>query len=224
MGYHIDLESITLEVYEQKLAVAWLPPGRKILREKLTERFSYFKENGINNVKALQTLLKKAKEVDILKKMALFEGDYLVILLREINSMLPKPNRLKDFPGVPQTAIEKLEAMGIKDTKHLFGKVLTPLERQNLSALLDLPVDLINELASLTDLSRIKWVGGIFARMLFDLGVKNVREAAFLDPVELHKNINELNSQGNYFKGKIGLNDIRIFVAAAGEVPVEIEF
>jgi hypothetical protein len=222
MGYHINLENITLEVYEQKLAVAWLPPSRRILQERLAERFEYFREADIKNLKELQRQLKQSKLLKKLSELPLFEGDYLVILLREINSMLPKPNRLKDFPGIPQTATEKLEAMGIKDTKHLFDKVLTPQQRQNLAMESELPLDLIHELASLTDLSRIKWVGAIFARVLFDLGIKNVRDAAGTDPVELHQKVNELNSQRQYYKGKIGLNDMRIFVAAAADVREEI--
>lgn len=223
MGYHIDLESISLEVYEQKLAVAWLPPSRRILQEKLAERMGYFQEADIKNLKELQKLLKQPKLLKKLSELSLFEGDYLVILLREINSILPKPNRLKDFPGIPPTATEKLEAMGIKDTKHLFDKVLTPRQRQDLARESDLPMDLIHELASLTDLSRIKWVGAIFARMLFDLGIKNVKDAATADPVDLHEKVNELNSQRKYYRGKIGLNDMRIFVAAARDVPMELE-
>ncbi|HRQ31139.1 MAG TPA: DUF4332 domain-containing protein [Saprospiraceae bacterium] len=222
MGYHIDLENITLEVYKQKLAVAWLPPSRRILQERLSERLDYFREADIKNLKELQKLLKQSELLKKLSELTLFEGDYLVILLREINSMLPKPNQLKDFPGIPSTATEKLAALGIKDTKHLFDKVLTPEKRQNLAFESDLSLELINELASLTDLSRIKWVGAIFARVLFDLGIKNVRDAAGTDPVELHQKVNELNRQRNYYKGQIGLNDMRIFVAAAAEVPLEI--
>lgn len=222
MGYHIELEKISLQQYMHRLETAWLPPGRRILREKLAERIGYFMEADIKNLKELQKLLKQDKYLKKLSELSLFEDDYLVILLREINSMLPKPNALKDFPGISPAAIEKLHAMGIKDTKQLFGKVLTSTQRQNLASESDLPLDLIDELACLADLSRIKWVGAIFARMLFDLGVKSTREAAVADPVDLHQKIDEINRQRNYYKGRIGLNDIRIFVTAAGDVPVEI--
>lgn len=223
MGYHIDLEKISLQQYMNRLETAWLPPGRRILREKLAERIGYFMEADIKNLNELQKLLKKEIYLKKLSELSLFEGDYLVILLREINSMLPKPTALKDFPGISHAAIEKLQAMGIKDTKQLFGKVLTSAQRQNLASESDLPLDLIDELACLADLSRIKWVGAIFAKMLFDLSVKNVREVAAADPVDLHRKVNELNSRLNYYKGKIGLNDMHILVAAAGDVPVEME-
>ncbi len=222
MGYHIELESITLEAYAEKLEVAWLPPSRRILQVKLAERFGYFQEAGIQNVKELQKLLKQPKYMEKFSELSLFRDGYLVILLREINSMLPKPNALKDFPGIPEDAAEKLAAIGIKDTKSLYNKVLTAQMRDELSAQCELPGDLVDELSSLADLSRIKWVSAIFARMLYDLGMKNVAEVAAADPVDLHRKVNELNSRRNYYKGKIGLNDMRILVAAAGDVQVEI--
>lgn len=47
MGYYIDLERITIDRYKTKLGSSYLPPSRMILKEKLDERFGYFKEKGI---------------------------------------------------------------------------------------------------------------------------------------------------------------------------------
>jgi hypothetical protein len=35
MGYYIDLEKLTLDDYRKKLASAYLPPSRMILKEKI---------------------------------------------------------------------------------------------------------------------------------------------------------------------------------------------
>jgi hypothetical protein len=53
MGYYINLEKISIDDYQTKLESAYLPPSRMILKEKLDERFGYFKKIGIKNVKGL---------------------------------------------------------------------------------------------------------------------------------------------------------------------------
>lgn len=60
--------------------------------------------------------------------------------------------------------------------------------------------------------------------MLYDLGISSVEMAAKANPELLHRQLNELNIKKNYFRGHIGLNDIRVLVAFAGDVPVEVEF
>jgi len=91
MGYYIDLEKLSIDDYRLKLESAYLPPSRILLKEKLEERFTYFKTLGISNVKDLMQLLKKKDTFSQLSKQDVFAGDYLTILLRELNSTLPKP-------------------------------------------------------------------------------------------------------------------------------------
>lgn len=63
MGYYIDLEKITIDGYRNKLESAYLPPSRMILKDKLDERFGYFRSIGLKNVKELIQLLKKKGQV-----------------------------------------------------------------------------------------------------------------------------------------------------------------
>lgn len=224
MGYYIDLASIRLEHYKAKLATAYLPPSRMILKERLDERFDHFHGLGIKNVEELrQTLRKKDKRAE-LSQVECFSGDYLKILLREVNSTLPKPNRIKEFPGISAETALKLEKIGIKNTPALYDKVKTCESRKELSDATGINESEILELAQLTDLSRIKWVGVTFARMLYDLGIDTVKKASKADPVDLHKKINQLNKEQGIYRGQIGLRDIKIFINAAGEVPLDIEY
>mgnify|MGYP001300121217 CR=1 FL=1 len=84
-------------------------------------------------------------------------------------------------------------------------------------------VDIL-ELIKLTDLSRIKWVGVTYARMLYDLGVDNVEKVSKSDPKDLHTRINLIIKEKNIFKGAIGLNDVKILIESASELPLDIEF
>lgn len=222
MGYYIDLATITLDAYKEKIRNAYLPPSRAILKERLDERFGHFAEAGIKNLKELQQTLRKKDKFDSLSKENCFKGDYLVILLREINSTLPKPNKISDFIGITAETAAKLEKVGIKNTQKLYDKVKTPQNRNELSKITGISSEIILELTKLTDLSRIKWVGATFARMLHDIGVDTIEKACSIDPNTLYEKINQINKDRNYYKGQIGLNDMRIFVNAAKEVPQEI--
>jgi hypothetical protein len=195
-----------------------------ILKEQLENHFAQFKNHGFTNVKELWTALKKK---DLFNELASMEGlsvDYLKILSRELNSMLPKPNKIKDFPGIEKKTVETLEKAGITNTLQLFDKVGCPGSRKELAQSTGIPLPVITELTSLADLSRIKWVGAKFARMLYDLGIDSVEKASKADPEKLHARLNQLNQEKLYYRGQIGLNDVKILVQAAHDVPLVIEY
>ena len=224
MGYYIDLEKITIDNYRIKLESAYLPPSRMILKEKSDERFGYFKSIGIKNVKGLIQLLKKKDKFAELSSIDCFSGDYLTILLRELNSTLPKPNNLVDFTVISRNTIDKLEKIGIKNTEKLYDKVIKKSDRQKLADSTGIDYQDILGLTKLSDLSRIKWVGVTYAQMLYDLGIDTVEKVSKSDPIDLHARINQMIKENNIFKGAIGLNDVKILVEVANELPLDIEY
>lgn len=224
MGYYIDLEKITIGDYRIKLGSAYLPPGRIILKEKLDERFGYFKSIGIKNVKELIQLLRKKDKYAELSKVDCLSEDYLTILLRELNSTLPKPNKLADFVGISKNTIDKLEKTGITNTEKLYNKVIKKSDRQKLADSLRIDLQDIIELTRLAYLSRIKWVGVTYAQMLNALEVDTVKKVSESDPIDLHARINQMIKENNIFKGAIGLNDVKILIESANELPLDIEY
>jgi predicted flap endonuclease-1-like 5' DNA nuclease len=224
MGYYIDLEKLSIDDYRLKLESAYLPPSRILLKEKLEERFTYFKTLGISNVKDLMQLLKKKDTFSQLSKQDVFAGDYLTILLRELNSTLPKPNKLAEFISISPETINNLEKAGITNTEKLYNKVQTKSDRENLSQATGVDLKDILTLTKLSDLSRIKWVGVTYAQMLHDMGVDTVEKVTMSDLVDLHEQINRMIKEKNIFKGAIGLNDIKILIASAAELTQDIEY
>ncbi|HUM89625.1 MAG TPA: hypothetical protein PKV50_08840, partial [Prolixibacteraceae bacterium] len=112
MGYYTDLATISIDDYQAKLESADLLPSRMLLKERLAERFGYFKSIGIRNVLDLQKLLKKKEKLAELTKVDGFSEDFLVVLLREINSIQPKPNKISEFIGISPETVSKLEKTG----------------------------------------------------------------------------------------------------------------
>ena len=224
MGYYIDLEKIAICDYRIKLETAYLPPSRMILKGRLEERFGYFENIGIKNVKELIQVLKKKDKFSELQKVECLSGDYLVLLLRELNSTLPKPVRIKDFSGISNETVSKLENAGIKNTVKLFDRVINSKSRRPLAAEIQITEKEALKLTKLTDLSRIRWVGATFAKILYDLGIDTVNKVTKADPTVLHAKVNQLNKEKGIYKGQIGLNDMKIVVNIAKDVPQDIEY
>ena len=224
MGYYIDLETISLDDYKKKLESAYLPPSRTILKKNLDERFGYFKGIGVKNVKELIQLLKKKAKLTELSKVDFFSEEYVTILLRELNSTLPKPNKIADFIFVSQEVRSKLEKVGIFNTEMLFNKVVKKSDRHHLAEETEITNSDLLEVTKLADLSRIKWVGVTYAQILYDLGVDTVEKVADSEPKDLHTRINEMIKERNIFKGSIGLNDVNILIESARELPFDIEY
>ncbi len=224
MGYYIDLNQLALESYKTSLLSAYLPPSRMMLKEQLNERFGYFAKLGIMNVAELIQYLKKKENIAELSKVACFSEEYLVVLLRELNSIHPKPNKIEDFSGTSKDTVEKLKNIGVKNSEQLYNKALTVSDRLKLSESSGIDLNEIQRLTKLSDLSRIKYAGVTFAHVLYILGVDTAKKASQSNPDELYAAITQLNKEKNIYTGQIGINDIRIFVNAAKEVSLDIEY
>ena len=224
MGYYIDLEQISIDEYQRYIEKSDLLPSRRIIKENLSERFTYFKNIGITNVLELQRTLKKNDKLTELAKINCFSTDYLKILLREINSIQPKPTKISEFKGISPDTIKTLEKHGFQNTFKLFDKIKTKNNRNELAKITGISAEEILELTKLTDLSRIRWVGATFARMLYDIGIDTVEKAANSNFTDLHLKINQTNKEKKYFNGNIGLNDMKLLVNAAKEIPLEVEY
>ena len=223
MAYYSDLEKISINEYRQKLELAYLPPSRRILTEHLDERFNFLIKSGITNLSQLLTALKKKDEFAKLSAVDCFTKDYLTILLREINSIHPKPNKLSEFDEMSTKTIANLAKIGITNTEKLYNVAVTQAGRHELANITGEEYDELTRLTKLADLSRIKWVGARYAQLLYSLGLDCAEKVSKSALDHLHRQINQQIREKNIFKGAIGLNDVKILIAAAGDLDYELE-
>ena len=101
--------------------------------------------------------------------------EYLTLLNREAKSYLSKPIRLNKFPEIQTRYLERLDDVGIRNSKQLFVEAQDQKKRERLSKETDIPLEALNELIGLSDLSRIYGVGPVFARIIYDVGIKSVK-------------------------------------------------
>jgi hypothetical protein len=174
--YHIDTEGYSLTRFQRGIASRQLIPSRRCLQDELEERFRILKDAGISNLKELIDALKTKAKVEQFSQMTGLPNDYLTILRREANSYLPKPVRLDILPGVAADHVARLKDEGITNTQHLFNQAGDRQRRVQLAQRTGIPPDKVDELVGLSDLTRAYGVGPVFARIIYDVGIRSIKD------------------------------------------------
>jgi len=217
--YCIDLEQFSLEQFRRMLETKDVPPSRRILLEEMDERFAALASMGIENLAELRAALKsKAKRETFAQESGLFL-DYLVILRREVNSYVSKPFNLAKIPGVNLEHVEKLAAVGVKHTKHLFERAMSPADRAALAEQAGVPGDALLELVKLSDLARIVGVGPVAVRLLYDVGVDTPETFLAHSVDDLLEKVRAVK-EGAYLTAK----DIEYCLETARHLPLAVEY
>ncbi|MDJ0757507.1 MAG: DUF4332 domain-containing protein [Ardenticatenaceae bacterium] len=224
MGYYIDLNRISLNEFTHMLKTADLLPSQQILMVDLDQRFETIKAQNITTVAALKKILKTKKKVEQFASATSLPLDYLTVLRRTINSYHPQPRKLRDFPDLDQKTIAKLEHIGIKTTVDLYEKIVSLEARDALKKQLDIDDEEALLLTRLTDVCRIRYVNQAFATLLIHSEFDTVEKIQKANYQDLHSKLIELNEGKKYYRGIIGLNDMKFFVNDAQNVALDIEY
>lgn len=223
MGYHVDLETISIKDFTIHIKSSYLIPSWKILEDDLDSRMTYFESIGIHNLADIKQALKnKAKIHDFAAENNLPE-DYLIVLRRVVNGFHPKPNKFADFPNIPDEIKEILAQHGFRHTLDLYDRIITSEQRSRLGAELGIDRKEVLKLAQLTDLSRIKWVNHTFAFVLHECGYETASMISQETPQALHEKVKLLNEERKFYDAHIGINDMRLVISSANMLQKEID-
>ena len=223
-SYHINLKEISLDQFRQTLKQAELIPSRRILKEQIDQRFERLQAQGISNLKDLLSAAKNAKKIAVLSNNTGLSEEYLTILRREVNALIPQPKNLRDYPGIEPAVIEKLGKRGIRNSKQLFLAARNKQERIQLSQAADIDPTKLLEMVKLADLSRVYGVGPIFARLLFDIGTETVESLAQADSEQLFRQLEKKYLEAGYSKADFKERDIRLCIRMAKDLPKSIGY
>lgn len=215
MSFYIDDKRIRLESILERIKETDLVPGRIKLLDDISGNFKKLEKSGLKTLNDLRKTLKNLKKIDVIAENTDIDSKYLTLLRREIESYFPKIRNLRNFSGIDNCLIEKLENMGYKNNKIFYEEFEVPEKYKELIESYDPDKESLDRLYALTGLTRIQWVSPIFAEMLFDSGYKDVYSIAEAVPERLHDSLERLNNKHNYFKGKIGIRDIRRLIRSA---------
>ncbi|MCD4709342.1 MAG: DUF4332 domain-containing protein [Bacteroidales bacterium] len=216
--YSIDPGLITLDHFKRLTGSRRMLPGRVALQEQMDERFGLLKRSGIENLRDLLRILDSKSKIESYAIQTALPPDYLVLLKREAGSYLARPFPLSNFPGIPYEYVELLKSKGIKNTKDLFEQVQSEHQQAQLAASTGIPEYRLMELFSLCDLSRITGVGGLFARVVYEAGIRSTGEFARTEAAsQVEKYLAVIEKHG-YAAGTLGVEDIRYSINYASVI------
>jgi hypothetical protein len=215
MPYHLDAEKISLNGLRKRIEATDLVPSRASLLEKMELNMKALEQQGIRTLARLRNELKTPRRLEAVASATGIETQYLTLLRREIESYFPKPFALKSFDWFPGSEIAKLERKSIKDTAALYEAMDSRQKRTALAKSTGVDITIVEALAQLADLTRVQWVSPTAARMLVEAGWKSAAELARADADELYEALRRVNAGDRFFKGKIGLRDVKRLVCAA---------
>jgi hypothetical protein len=223
MNYSIDFAKITLSQYKDQLKKRSFIPSRQILKDEADVHFNAFQKANIKNLEQLFSIINNKKTKNELLKEKEVSDEYLTILLRELKSIQSKPLKLSEFVWISQNAINKLEKQGIVNTKVLYEKIGKANDRKKIIEETNIDEETVIELLKLSDLVRIQWVNSTFAHILLVSGFDTVEKVSMANYEDLYNKISKKNEVLKLYKGKIGLNDMKLCVEAAKSIPIELE-
>ena len=122
--------------------------------------------------------------------------------------------RLATFPGINPKDIQALETIGIRNTKQLFNRGQNRKEKKQLSIETGIPIENLDEFFALSDLARLYGVGPVFARIIYDVGIKSVNDFV---KYEAHEFITIYENKTGK-KADFGVNDISFSLEIAKEL------
>lgn len=208
-------EDVNLQELKDRIMSTDLIPSRVALLDDIDNRFDSIAQKGVNTWAELSKVLKNPTALDSFAKLTCIDAQYLTLLKREVESYLQKPFSLKEITWVPSIVIEKLVEMGISNSASLYKKVKEKEGVQILVKQTGIDQTQLQYLLQLADLTRIQWVSPNTARMLIEAGYENSKKVALADPDELCEGLDRINVGGKYFRGKIGLRDVKRLIQAS---------
>jgi hypothetical protein len=221
--YHLDLACLPLGWLEEKIASHEIVPARKMLQDKMDERFAVLREAGMNTVADVVAALKTREDVRAFAARTGLPEDYLTWLAREARSYRPNPFALRDIPSAEGPIVARLEQAGVKTTKALFDRAASRKDRARLAEETGIAACQLLELVRLADLARIRGMGKTFVRLFAEAGVDSVRTLAAQNPVELRGRLEQVNQRRPVSAVVPSLKDVKEYVEMANELPKVLE-
>ena len=222
--YYMNLEEFSLDKFKQILRTEEMLPARQILKEDIEERFEVLSSMGVLHLKDLIDALKTKQKIEEFARRSGLSKEYLVILGREARSFKPKVVPLREMLGVDEEYVDMLESIGITHSKHLFKRGRSKEERERLSTATGVPIEELLVLVKLSDLARIRGLGGAFVRLFYEAGADTVEKLASWDSEKLSRAVVTLNKERGITKWVPSLKDVKQYVEMAGALAKVIEY
>jgi predicted flap endonuclease-1-like 5' DNA nuclease len=131
--------------------------------------------------------------------------------------------KIEEIEGIGPATGEKLRAAGVKDTDSLLERGCTRDGRKSLAEASGLSESQILKFVNMSDLFRIKGVGGEYAELLECAGVDTVKELGTRNAANLAQKLVEVNDEKKLTRRTPTPSQVEDWVSQAGELPAKVE-
>ena len=207
--YSLDTEQFSLQLFNAQIRIKKMIPSRILLQEGREKYFGDPEAKGIKNLKQLIALLGNSDKIKLVAGECGIPELYLTLLKREAGSYISKPFSLSDFPGIPLEYTEVLKTRGIRNTRDFFESVQNTAQRTLVAKQTGIPESRLREIFALCDLSRITGVGGFYARIIYEAGLRSVYDFAATDATTHNKHYIEVLEKRGYPVKKLSDEDLQ---------------
>lgn len=208
-------ETVSLSDLKIRIHSTDLVPSRAGLLEDIDAIFDKLSQRGIVTWMDLQTAIKNPKHIEAFSIETGIALEYLVLLRREVEGYHPKPFAMKEIDWVPQEVLSKLTENGISNSEALLSRNSDNEWQPAFREKTGIDQNSLGYLIKLAELCRVQWVSPTTARMLIEAGYDHSHKLSTANADELFKALDSVNVNGRYFKGTIGLRDIKRLIEAA---------
>ena len=217
--YHVDLAKYALSRFSNNLETMGVIPSRMSLKVGLDEKFNVLEAAGITNLKELIDTLNSKQRIEEFSKSSGLSVEYLTLLKREASSYLPNPIRLDRIPGITPETLRALAKEGITNSRHIINHAGDKESRGRLSNITRIPMESLDELVCLSDLSRAYGVGPVFAKIIYDVGIKSIEDFKRISAEEFIRIYEEVNQK----KADFGVGEIQFSLNLAQDLEIIVE-
>lgn len=215
MGYFINFNEKSIQGFKEKLKATKLLPSQKVLEELMDEGFEYLEQKGIENIGALEQILKKKEDALEVAKQSNMPDNFWIVLRRELNGYHPQPRKLKDFTVLDPQLVESLEANGIKTTLQLYEVFSDDTQRASICTKVNISEEVYKLLCNLIDFCRLRYINADFATLMVNSNYNTIDKLKQANFNDLHVHLLELNADKKFYKAKITLNDMELIIRDA---------
>ena len=212
MKYNIDLNKIDVQEYKEFLKNQYLIPSRKILHENIDANFEIFEKSGLKNLTDLKQAISSTAKIIQLSNETKISPDYLNMLRRELGTFDKKGIPFNEFPNVDDKIISKLNQKNIKNTKDFYEYYFKINNEKQISAELNISIEIVKCLISLATLVRINGIAALAATTFYEAGYKNINDIISSTKEEMLEKIIKINNDKKYYKAKLGLKDMQFVI------------
>lgn len=131
--------------------------------------------------------------------------------------------KIEEIEGIGPATGEKFRAAGVKDTDSLLERGCTRDGRKRLAEATGLSEPQILKFVNMSDLFRIKGVGGEYAEFLECAGVDTVKELSTRNAANLAQKLVEVNVEKKLTRRTPTPAQVEDWVRQVGELPAKVD-